>query len=171
MSASSFINALKHFAAIIRQAKEYHSERGTSFIGAVDSLQIDATNVWDSDPWSRIFWFLSDSLGIHLALFLTYWWRVGANDWRNTPYTEYDEGTFRSSNYPRSSYYFPCWGKCHNQLSPSHIHSFRSGLIFHSNIQHLAYSENWHSKWSGMWHKCKGFTENTVEENPNKKEL
>ena len=48
MSASSFINALKRFTAIRGQAKEYRSDRGTNFIGAVDPLQIDAINVEDS---------------------------------------------------------------------------------------------------------------------------
>ena len=48
MSASSFINALKRFTAIRGQAKEYRSDIGTNFIGAVDPLQIDAINVEDS---------------------------------------------------------------------------------------------------------------------------
>lgn len=48
MSASAFINALKRFTAIRGQAKEYRSDRGTNFVGAVDPLQINAINVEDS---------------------------------------------------------------------------------------------------------------------------
>lgn len=48
MSASSFINALKRFTAIRGKAKEYRSDRGTNFVGAVDLNAINAINVEDS---------------------------------------------------------------------------------------------------------------------------
>ncbi|XP_033759513.1 uncharacterized protein LOC117341759 [Pecten maximus] len=48
MSSSSFINALRRFVALRGNVREFRSDRGTNFIGATDSLHIDAINVTDS---------------------------------------------------------------------------------------------------------------------------
>jgi len=45
MSSSAFINALKRFEALRGKVKLYRSDRGTNFVGATDSLKIDAVNV------------------------------------------------------------------------------------------------------------------------------
>ena len=47
MSSSSFINALRRFIALRGNVKQFRSDRGTNFVGATDSLQIDAVNVED----------------------------------------------------------------------------------------------------------------------------
>ncbi|XP_062620904.1 uncharacterized protein LOC134282517 [Saccostrea cucullata] len=47
MSSSSFINALRRFTAIRGYVREYRSDRGTNFIGAVDPLHINAINIED----------------------------------------------------------------------------------------------------------------------------
>ncbi|MES9882784.1 MAG: hypothetical protein ABW185_18100 [Sedimenticola sp.] len=47
MSTSSFINALRRFVAIRGNVKEFRSDRGTNFIGAIDKLNITAINVED----------------------------------------------------------------------------------------------------------------------------
>ena len=45
MSSSSFINSLRRFVAIRGSVKSFLSDRGTNFVGATDSLKIDAINV------------------------------------------------------------------------------------------------------------------------------
>nr|XP_027230052.1 uncharacterized protein LOC113821724 [Penaeus vannamei] len=45
MSSSAFINALKRFEAFRGKVKLFRSDRGTNFVGATDSLKIDAVNV------------------------------------------------------------------------------------------------------------------------------
>ena len=45
MSSSSFINSLRRFVAIRGSVKSFRSDRGTNFVGATDSLKIDAINV------------------------------------------------------------------------------------------------------------------------------
>ena len=47
MTSSSFINAFKRFVAIRGNVKQVRSDRGTNFVGATDSLMIDAVNVED----------------------------------------------------------------------------------------------------------------------------
>ena len=42
LSASSFINALRRFIAIRGPVKQFRSDRGTNFIGAVNELNLDA---------------------------------------------------------------------------------------------------------------------------------
>ena len=49
MSASSFINALRRFIAIRGPVKEFFSDRGTNFVGAVTEMGIDKVNVEDND--------------------------------------------------------------------------------------------------------------------------
>lgn len=48
MSASSFINALRRFIAIRGQVKEFYSDRGTNFVGAVTEMSMDKINVEDT---------------------------------------------------------------------------------------------------------------------------
>ena len=55
MSSSSFINALRRFVSLRGAVKEFRSDRGTNFVGATESLQIDAINV--EDPSFRNFLF------------------------------------------------------------------------------------------------------------------
>lgn len=45
MSTSSFINALRRFYAIRGRVKEFYSDRGTNFVGAVHELDIPCVNV------------------------------------------------------------------------------------------------------------------------------
>ncbi|XP_070001352.1 uncharacterized protein [Penaeus vannamei] len=45
MSSSAFINALKRFEALRGKVKLYRFDRGINFVGATDSLKIDAVNV------------------------------------------------------------------------------------------------------------------------------
>lgn len=47
MTSSSFINAFKRSVAIRGNVKQVRSDRGTNFVGATDSLMIDAVNVED----------------------------------------------------------------------------------------------------------------------------
>ncbi|XP_060070496.1 uncharacterized protein LOC132550445 [Ylistrum balloti] len=47
MSASSFINALRRFTSVRGDVRQFHSDRGTNFVGSTDSLKIDAINVED----------------------------------------------------------------------------------------------------------------------------
>ena len=47
MSSSSFINALHRFIAIRGNVKEFRSDRGTNFIGAMDDLKFNVVNVED----------------------------------------------------------------------------------------------------------------------------
>lgn len=48
MSSSSFINALRRFQALRGTVKEFRSDCGTNFVGAVHELNIDAINVTDT---------------------------------------------------------------------------------------------------------------------------
>lgn len=45
MSSSSFINALRRFIAIRGNVKEFRSDRGTNFVGAIEDLNFQAINV------------------------------------------------------------------------------------------------------------------------------
>ena len=47
LSSSSFINALRRFIALRGSVKEFRSDRGTNFVGCLDSLDISAINVED----------------------------------------------------------------------------------------------------------------------------
>lgn len=47
MSSSSFINAVKRFISIRGPVREFRSDRGTNFVVATDSLNIEAINVED----------------------------------------------------------------------------------------------------------------------------
>lgn len=48
MSSSAFINALRRFVAIRGRVRLFRSDRGTNFVGATDSLNIEAINVEDN---------------------------------------------------------------------------------------------------------------------------
>jgi len=47
MTSSAFINALRRFVSIRGNVKEFRSDRGSNFVGSVDSLNIQAINVED----------------------------------------------------------------------------------------------------------------------------
>ncbi|XP_069122241.1 uncharacterized protein [Argopecten irradians] len=47
MSSSSFINALRRFTSTRGDVCQFHSDRGTNFVGSTDHLKIDAFNVED----------------------------------------------------------------------------------------------------------------------------
>ena len=47
MSSSSFIHALRRFISLRGPVKEFHSDRGTNFVGATDDLRINTVNVED----------------------------------------------------------------------------------------------------------------------------
>lgn len=47
MSSSAFINALRRFVSVRGKVKLYRSDRGTNFVGAVDSIGVEAINVED----------------------------------------------------------------------------------------------------------------------------
>ncbi|KAK3086079.1 hypothetical protein FSP39_013163 [Pinctada imbricata] len=59
MTASSFINALRRFVSVRGKVREYHSDRGTNFIGSTDSLRVDAINI--DDPTVKHFLLDNDS--------------------------------------------------------------------------------------------------------------
>ncbi|XP_033763439.1 uncharacterized protein LOC117344719 [Pecten maximus] len=45
MSSAAFINALRRFVSLREKVTEFHSDRGTNFVGSTDALRIDAINV------------------------------------------------------------------------------------------------------------------------------
>ncbi|XP_062593639.1 uncharacterized protein LOC134255146, partial [Saccostrea cucullata] len=45
MSSSAFINSLRRFIAIRGKVTEFHSDRGTNFVGSTDALNIHAINI------------------------------------------------------------------------------------------------------------------------------
>ncbi|XP_021370403.1 uncharacterized protein LOC110461304 [Mizuhopecten yessoensis] len=45
MSSSAFINALRRFVSLRGKVTEFHSDRGTNFVGSTDALKINAVNV------------------------------------------------------------------------------------------------------------------------------
>lgn len=47
LSSSSFINALKRFMSIRGPVRQFRSDRGTNFVGAVNELNIDSISVED----------------------------------------------------------------------------------------------------------------------------
>ncbi|XP_048248048.1 uncharacterized protein LOC125377955 [Haliotis rufescens] len=47
MTSSSFINCLRRFIALRGEVKQFRSDRGTNFIGAIESLNVTAVNVED----------------------------------------------------------------------------------------------------------------------------
>lgn len=49
MTSSAFINSLRRFVAIRGKVTEFHSDRGTNFVGSTDALNINAINV-ESQP-------------------------------------------------------------------------------------------------------------------------
>ena len=57
MSSSAFINALRRFVSIRGKVKQFRSDRGTNFVGATDSIQVETINVEDEKTKS----FLSSS--------------------------------------------------------------------------------------------------------------
>lgn len=45
MTSSSFINALRRFTALRGPVKEFRSDQGTNFIGAVNELGLNCVNI------------------------------------------------------------------------------------------------------------------------------
>ncbi|XP_060066109.1 uncharacterized protein LOC132546414 [Ylistrum balloti] len=72
MSASSFINALRRFTSVRGDVRQFHSDRGTNFVGSTDSLKIDAINVEDGIAKRHLYqtgvtWIFNTPLSSHMG--------------------------------------------------------------------------------------------------------
>ena len=72
MSASCFVNALRRFIAIRGPVKEFYSDRGTNFVGAVAELGMNQVNIEDDKVKSLLYkqgstWFFNPPYASHMG--------------------------------------------------------------------------------------------------------
>lgn len=78
MTSSSFINVLRRFTALRGPVKEFKSDQGTNFIGAVNELGLNCVNVEDQNI--KNFLDINKSIWKSNPPCFTYEWRMGAHD-------------------------------------------------------------------------------------------
>lgn len=78
MTSSSFINVLRRFTALRGPVKEFRSDQGTNFIGAVNELGLNCVNVEDQNI--KNFLDINKSIWKSNPPCFIYEWRMGAHD-------------------------------------------------------------------------------------------